>query len=96
MPLILASTVYRANLWRSYGWLMAGLLIDLDHLMATPIYDVGRCSIGFHPLHTMVPMLVYMALMAHPRTRLLGIGLCIHILLDSIDCQVTSGIWFQV
>ena len=28
------------------------------------------------------------------KTRLLGTGLCIHIALDSIDCQVTNGIWY--
>ena len=95
IPYGVAATVYRQRLWVSYALLMAGMVIDLDHLFANPIYDPERCSVGFHPLHTMFPMLIYLALMAHPKTRLLGMGLCIHILLDSLDCQVTSGIWFQ-
>ncbi|MEQ8691174.1 MAG: DUF6122 family protein [Pseudomonadales bacterium] len=95
VPFTVAGLVYRQRLWVAYGWLMAGMLIDLDHLLADPIYDAARCSIGFHPLHTLVPMVIYLALMAHPKTRLLGMGLCIHILLDSVDCQLTSGVWFQ-
>ena len=96
VPLALASTVYRRRVWQAFGLLMVGMVIDLDHLLATPIYDAGRCSIGFHPLHTLVPMLAYIALMIYPRTRLIGMGLCIHILLDSIDCQFTNGVWFQL
>ena len=35
-------------------WLimMLTMLVDLDHLLANPIYDPNRCSIGFHPLHS--------------------------------------------
>ena len=65
---------------------MAGMLIDIDHLLASPIYDAGRCSIGFHPLHTWFPIVIYVALTVHPKTRLIGIGLCIHIILDGLDC----------
>ena len=74
--------------------MLVGLAIDLDHLLASPIYAVGRCSIGFHPLHTAIPIALYVLALLHPKTRLLGIGLCIHVILDAIDCQVTSGVWF--
>lgn len=66
--------------------MIAGLAIDLDHLLATPIYDAARCSIGFHPLHTLLPICVYTALLVWPKTRLVGLGLCIHIVLDAADC----------
>jgi len=85
---------YRRRWLYSYAWMMAAMLIDLDHLLADPIYDPGRCSIGFHPLHTSIPVVLYVLALSHPKTRLLGIGLCLHIALDSIDCQVTNGIWF--
>ena len=65
-------------------------------LLADPIYDPARCSMGFHPMHTLVPVGFYLALFAHERSRLLGLGLLIHVALDSIDCQVTNGIWWQV
>lgn len=70
------------------------MLIDIDHLLADPIYDPTRCSIGFHPLHTSVPIALYVLALAHPKTRLLAIGLCIHIALDSIDCRLGNGIWY--
>lgn len=74
--------------------MMAGMLIDLDHLLADPIYDPGRCSIGFHPLHGLLAIIVYVALLAHPKTRILGIGLCVHIVLDSTDCFISTGSWW--
>ena len=94
IPGLVAVAAYRHRFWVAYAWLMAGMIIDLDHLWAEPIYDATRCSVGFHPLHTGLFILGYLMLMAHPKTRLLGIGLCIHIVLDSIDCQVTNGVWF--
>lgn len=75
---------------------MAGLLIDVDHLLADPIYDPGRCSIGFHPLHTIIPVALYFLLLLFPRTRLVGVGLLIHIALDTVDCKLTSGIWYTI
>ena len=71
---------------KSFGLLLCGLMIDVDHLLADPIYDPNRCSIGFHPLHTWFVMPLYVALLFHPKTRLIGLGLCIHILLDIGDC----------
>jgi len=35
------------------------MLVDLDHLLANPIYDPLRCSINFHPLHTTPAIVVY-------------------------------------
>lgn len=95
VPLAIALTLFRSAWLLSFSILMLGMLIDVDHLLATPIYDAGRCSIGFHPLHGLVPIGLYLALFAHEKTRLLGLGLCIHIALDSIDCQLTSGVWIS-
>ncbi len=69
------------------------MLVDIDHLLATPIYDPNRCSIGFHPLHQLWFIVFYGALCCVPKTRTIGIGLTIHMALDAIDCQVTNGIW---
>jgi len=74
--------------------MMLTMLVDLDHLIADPIYEVARCSIGFHPFHTIFPIIGYAAICFFPKVRLIGIGLIIHMLLDSIDCQITSGVWF--
>ncbi len=74
--------------------MIATMLVDLDHLLATPIYDASRCSIGFHPLHGLIPIMAYTAICFVPKLRYAGIGLIIHMALDSIDCQVSSGVWF--
>ncbi len=66
--------------------MLAGIAIDVDHLLADPVFESGRCSIGFHPLHTIIPIALYVAALAHPKTRLVAVGLCIHIVLDGIDC----------
>ena len=66
--------------------LLLGWVIDLDHLLADPIYAPDRCSIGFHPLHTAPAMLAYAGLAAWPRTRWFGVGLVLHVLLDGLDC----------
>jgi len=71
---------------RAWLLLLLGWVIDLDHLLADPIYASDRCSIGFHPLHTVPAILVYGALTITRPTRLFGIGLLIHIGLDLIDC----------
>lgn len=69
------------------------IIVDIDHLLANPIYDPNRCSIGFHPLHTMIPIIIYVVLCFFPKTRHIGIGLVIHMALDAIDCQLTNGAW---
>lgn len=82
----------RAGTWRQrYLWLLAGLLVDADHVLATPIYVADRCSMGFHPLHTWPALLVYAALLAFRPTRWLGIGLLLHMGLDTLDCLGMAG-----
>ena len=70
------------------AWLImtATMLVDLDHLLANPVFDPDRCSIGFHPLHTWPAVAVYLLLSLVPKTRWLGLGLVIHMMLDAIDC----------
>ncbi|MCH8959480.1 MAG: hypothetical protein IH835_08520 [Proteobacteria bacterium] len=72
------------------AWLimLATMLVDLDHLLASPVYDPTRCSIGFHPLHQWPAILVYALIVLVRPLRLLGIGLLIHMLLDGLDCLV--------
>lgn len=68
------------------------MMIDLDHLISNPIYDPDRCSIGFHPLHGLLPIGFYIALCAIPRVRLLGVGLLIHVGLDALDCLINNPV----
>ena len=91
VPALVAWAVYRGSgktigFRRAWGLLLLGWLIDIDHLLADPIYAPGRCSIGFHPLHTWPAIVVYAGLALPKKTRWFGIGLLIHIALDALDC----------
>jgi len=59
IPLI-AAVIFWRKLWRDcWVWMLTGIAIDADHLLADPIYDASRCSIGFHPLHSPVAMVFF-------------------------------------
>jgi hypothetical protein len=66
VPLLVAPAFYRST-WRKATLIMiATMIVDADHLIADPIYDPNRCSIGFHPLHTNPAIAIYAALFALP------------------------------
>ncbi|MEX0731636.1 MAG: DUF6122 family protein [Aquisalimonadaceae bacterium] len=81
------AVVFFRSQWRS-AWLimLAAMVVDLDHLLADPIYDPNRCSIGFHPLHGYPAIGAYAAMTIPKATRLIGTGLLIHMGLDWLDC----------
>ena len=89
-PLLIAVLFYRRRWLPSYIILMLTMLVDLDHLLAFPVFDPCRCSIGFHPLHSYPAIAIYCLLLIWPKTRLIAIGLLLHMLTDGIDC------WFIV
>ncbi|MGC1514504.1 MAG: DUF6122 family protein [Maribacter sp.] len=86
VPIIVAFYFYREK----WGWisivLLSGILIDLDHFWATPLFDPNRCSIAFHPLHSYWAILVYTVLFIIKKTRIIGLALLIHMLADAVDC----------
>lgn len=86
LPVVVAIAFYRKS-WRfALPVLLGGILLDLDHLLATPIFDASRCSIGYHPLHTYPAIAVYVLLLFFPKSRIFGIAALIHMLADSTDC----------
>lgn len=69
VPAAVAYAFYRSG-WRlALGVFVATMVVDVDHLLATPIYDPQRCSIGFHPLHTWPAIVVYAGLCGLPLVR---------------------------
>lgn len=86
VPIATARLFWPEQWKKAAFWMLAAWLIDLDHLLADPIYSPGRCSIGFHPLHTWPAIAVYGLLVIPRKTRWFGVGLIIHIVLDWIDC----------
>ena len=85
-PLLIAFLFFKENLKLSYLIMIATMLVDLDHLLASPIYDANRCSIGFHPLHQHWLIGIYLAMSFFSKTRLIGVGLTTHMILDAFDC----------
>ncbi len=67
--------------------MIATMVVDIDHLVAFPIFDSNRCSIGFHPLHTYWAMIAYVLLLFFRKTRIVAIGLLFHMVTDFLDCQ---------
>ena len=86
VPAAVAATFYRKRFLRAWLILMSTMLVDLDHLLADPVYDPGRCSLGFHPLHTYPAIAAYALAAYWRRLRLVAIGLLIHMALDGVDC----------
>ncbi|WP_037500958.1 DUF6122 family protein [Sphingobacterium deserti] len=94
-PGAIAYLFYRER-WR-FAWLilLSTMLVDLDHLLADPIFDPNRCSVGFHLLHSYPAIIIYaVAFLFSQRSSLLQLitlGLLFHMLTDVIDCQL--GEW---
>ncbi|MFC4723550.1 DUF6122 family protein [Geojedonia litorea] len=86
LPLAIALVFFKPTWKVAFLIMLCGMLIDLDHLLANPIFDPSRCSINFHPLHSYYAVAIYILITIYKRTRLLGIGLLIHILADTVDC----------
>lgn len=86
VPLGIALIFFKSHWQKAFLIMIATMLIDLDHLLASPIFDTNRCSINFHPLHSYYTIGIYVILAFIKKTRLLGIGLCIHIIADWCDC----------
>ena len=90
VPLVVVGLFFKKEWKIAYFIMLSTMLVDLDHLLANPIYDPNRCSIGFHPLHQPWFIAFYFILSFYPKTRFIGVGLIIHMVLDAIDCYPIS------
>lgn len=85
-PVILAYCFFKEKRLFVLLVFWAAILIDIDHLFASPVYDANRCSIAFHPLHSYVAIAIYTLLLVPKKTRVFGWALLLHIAADYIDC----------
>ena len=86
VPLAISILFYKKS-WKLVYLLFIGtMLLDLDHLLANPIFDSSRCSINFHPLHTFYAIGVYTIMLIPKKIRVLGIALLLHMFTDYLDC----------
>ena len=84
-PGIVAFIIFKPKWVVAWIIMLLTMLVDLDHLLANPIYDPDRCSIGFHFLHSYIAIAVYGCLLYFKRTRIIACGLLLHMATDSID-----------
>lgn len=89
-PLGIAFLCCKTQWKKAYLIFLATMLVDIDHLWATPIFEANRCSINLHWFHTYYAMVIYVILLFFKKPfRIIGIGLLFHMLTDAIDC------WFM-
>lgn len=86
VPLIISYVFFKGKWKTVYLLFLASMLVDLDHLLANPIFDENRCSINFHPLHSFIAIGVYVIGLFFKKTRIICIALLFHMLTDWIDC----------
>tara|TARA_R110000772_G_scaffold85173_3_gene179214 strand:+ start:680 stop:991 length:312 start_codon:yes stop_codon:yes gene_type:complete len=86
VPGLIAWIFFRSN-WK-VAWLImiATMLVDLDHLLADPIFLANRCSINFHPLHSYIAIGGYFMMTLFKKVRIVGVGLILHMIADYLDC----------
>ena len=84
-PGLLAWYFFKKEWKKAWLIMIATMLVDLDHLLATPIFDPTRCSIGFHLLHSYIAIGIYFLLLFIPKTRIVAVGLLFHMLVDWQD-----------
>ncbi|REE82252.1 hypothetical protein BX611_1798 [Lutibacter oceani] len=86
IPGIIAYFFFKDN-WKMV-WLtfILTMFVDIDHLVASPIFDSNRCSINYHLLHSYYAIFLYFLLLIPSKTRIVGIGLLFHMLTDFTDC----------
>jgi hypothetical protein len=85
-PLIVA-LIFFGKKWKwAYLVFMLTMFVDLDHLLADPVFMTCRCSINFHLLHQYAFIGIFILMIFFKPTRLPGVGLSLHMLTDSIDC----------
>ncbi|MDF1698361.1 MAG: DUF6122 family protein [Saprospiraceae bacterium] len=85
-PGLLARIFFKKEWKKAWLIMIATMIVDLDHLLADPIFDPTRCSIGFHPLHSYYAIVVYGLLLFFPKLRIIAVGLLFHMLTDFQDC----------
>ena len=89
LPLIIAILFFKKEWKKVYVIMMLTMIVDLDHLLADPIYVADRCSINFHPLHSYYAIALYFIMSFFRKPfNIIGIGLVLHMIADFTDCFI--------
>ena len=89
-PVLFGKFLFKSHWWHASLIMIATMVIDLDHLLSSPIFDPNRCSIGFHPLHTIWAGVLYGIMLIVPswKWRAVAVGCLWHLCTDLIDCLI--------
>jgi hypothetical protein len=89
--MLIAFLFFRKDWKKAYLIMIIAMIVDLEHLLANPIYQADRYSINFHLLHSYYAIAVYMIMIFLRRPfNLIGIGLLLHMLTDFSDCLMQN------
>ena len=89
LPLFVSKLFFKNDWKKAYLIMISTMIVDIDHLLATPIYQADRCSINFHPLHSYFAIAIYIVMSFLKRPlNLIGIGLVLHMFADYCDCFI--------
>ncbi|WP_298780829.1 DUF6122 family protein [uncultured Polaribacter sp.] len=88
VPLLIAYVFFKKNWKTVYIIFLFSMLVDLDHLLANPIFDKNRCSINYHPLHSYIAIAFYGIALLFKKIRVVALALLFHMLTDFIDCHL--------
>lgn len=85
-PAVIAYLFFQPHWKKAYLIMLATMLVDLDHLLADPIFDSDRMSVGFHLLHSYPMIAVYfLMLFFKGNIRIVAVGLLFHMFTDFQD-----------
>lgn len=87
-PFLIALIFFKSKWKTVYIIFLLSMLVDLDHLLANPIFEKSRCSINYHPLHSYIAIVFYSIGLFFKKTRILCLALLFHMLTDLIDCYL--------
>ncbi|WP_299045702.1 DUF6122 family protein [uncultured Polaribacter sp.] len=88
IPFFIAFFLFRKQWKMVYSIFLLSMLVDLDHLLATPLFDKNRCSINFHPLHSYIAIGFYCFGLFFKKTKIICIALLFHMITDFMDCYL--------
>ena len=87
LPLLISVLFFKKDWKKIYLIMLLTMIVDLDHLLADPIYQADRCSINFHPLHSYYAIALYFIMSFFRKPfNIIGIGLLLHMIADYTDC----------
>ncbi len=86
IPIVIGYFFFKDYRLKAIVVLLSAIIIDADHILASPIFDPNRCSINFHPLHSYWAIGIYFSFIFFKKLRIYGIALLLHIIADICDC----------